>query len=290
MSERKTLNKYIPPDYDPSNEKKRKKAPGSSTLPKVRLMAPFTMICLTCNNAIIRNTKFNAKKQVTGESYYNVKVIRFYIRCPTCSAEIRFKTDPKNSSYQVEYGAKREFTPWRDEAKEEETMDERLDRIEREQQEDEEKRERERMYGPMTAALRSAEDSQAGGTDGEQDVMKQLEERAAEAQKELEVENQLEALRARNARIEMKRQSNELGVKAQPTAVLDEQDAADEELARNAFKRDSNGAIIRSVDENASQPAPTTSSIFDSVSKPIKKQKTNTLGIVTKKKKKKITL
>ena len=31
--------------------------------------------------------------QIEGETYYNIKIFRFYIRCPRCSAEITFKTD-----------------------------------------------------------------------------------------------------------------------------------------------------------------------------------------------------
>jgi hypothetical protein len=34
-------------------------------------------------------------------------------RCPRCSAEITFKTDPKNTDYVAENGASRNFEPWR---------------------------------------------------------------------------------------------------------------------------------------------------------------------------------
>lgn len=36
-------------------------------------------------------------------------------RCPRCSAEITFKTDPKNTDYVAENGASRNFEPWRGE-------------------------------------------------------------------------------------------------------------------------------------------------------------------------------
>jgi hypothetical protein len=32
-----------------------------------------------------------------------------------CSAEITFKTDPKNTDYLAEHGASRNFEPWREE-------------------------------------------------------------------------------------------------------------------------------------------------------------------------------
>lgn len=36
--------------------------------------------------------------------YLTIKIYRFYIRCPRCSAEITFKTDPKNADYVCEHG------------------------------------------------------------------------------------------------------------------------------------------------------------------------------------------
>jgi hypothetical protein len=43
-----------------------------------------------------------------------IKKFRFYIKCCVCSAEITFKTDPKNSDYECEYGASRNFEIWRE--------------------------------------------------------------------------------------------------------------------------------------------------------------------------------
>lgn len=37
-----------------------------------------------------------------------------------CSAELTIKTDPKNSDYQCEWGASRNFEPWRENKKIEE--------------------------------------------------------------------------------------------------------------------------------------------------------------------------
>jgi hypothetical protein len=58
--------------------------------------------------------KFNARKEdVIGEDYLGLRIFRFYIKCTSCSAEIVFKTDPKNSDYVCEAGAQRNFEPWR---------------------------------------------------------------------------------------------------------------------------------------------------------------------------------
>lgn len=108
MSERKVLNKYYPPDFDPSNIPRMK-------LPKarqytVRIMAPCNMKCNTCGDYIAKAKKFNARKEtVQGEEYLGLKIFRFYIKCPICMAEITFKTDPRNQDYELEHGATRNF-------------------------------------------------------------------------------------------------------------------------------------------------------------------------------------
>uniref|UniRef100_A0A1S4ARZ8 Coiled-coil domain-containing protein 94 homolog n=1 Tax=Nicotiana tabacum TaxID=4097 RepID=A0A1S4ARZ8_TOBAC len=42
-----------------------------------------------------------------------IQIFRFYFKCTKCSAEITYKTDPKNPDYTVESGATRNFEPWR---------------------------------------------------------------------------------------------------------------------------------------------------------------------------------
>ncbi|RCH95468.1 hypothetical protein CU098_008155 [Rhizopus stolonifer] len=112
MSERKVLNKYFPPNFDPSQIPRQKKPKDLQH--KVRLMSPFSMRCESCGEYIYKGKKFNARKEtVEGETYLNIKIYRFYIRCPRCSAEITFKTDPKNTDYVAEHGATRNFEPWR---------------------------------------------------------------------------------------------------------------------------------------------------------------------------------
>jgi len=156
MSERKVLNKYIPPNFDPARIPKR-------TVPKpkqhtVRLMTPFSMRCNTCGEYIYKGRKFNARKEtVEGEMYLSIKIFRFYIRCPVCAGEITFKTDPKNADYVAEHGAKRNFEPWRDELKEGEEAKNR--------------RALEEMYNPMKALENKTYDSKR-----EIDIMEGLDE------------------------------------------------------------------------------------------------------------------
>ncbi|KAF8925442.1 DUF572-domain-containing protein [Dissophora ornata] len=113
MSERKVLNKYFPPDFDPSLIPRRKQPKDQQH--KVRLMTPFSMRCNTCGEYIYKGKKFNARKETTDETYHSIKIFRFYIRCNRCAAEITFKTDPANTDYVAENGAQRNFEPWRDE-------------------------------------------------------------------------------------------------------------------------------------------------------------------------------
>nr|XP_027063035.1 YJU2 splicing factor homolog [Coffea arabica] len=49
-----------------------------------------------------------------------IQKFRFYIKCNICSSENTFKTDPKNSDYVVDFGAKQYFEPWQTEEETEE--------------------------------------------------------------------------------------------------------------------------------------------------------------------------
>ncbi|XP_029470085.1 splicing factor YJU2 [Rhinatrema bivittatum] len=156
MSERKVLNKYYPPDFDPSTIPKLK-------LPKdrqyvVRLMAPFNMRCKTCGEYIYKGKKFNARKEtVQNELYLGLPIFRFYIKCTRCLAEITFKTDPENTDYAMEHGATRNFQA------------EKL--IEEEEKRQQKEREEEELNNPMKVLENRTKDSKL-----EMEVLENLQE------------------------------------------------------------------------------------------------------------------
>lgn len=107
------LNRYVPPDFDPSLVPRIKRVKNKLT--EVRMMLPFSLRCNTCGEYMYQGKKFNSKKEdIVGETYMGIRKYRFYIKCSVCSAEITFKTDPKNSDYECEHGASRNFEIWRD--------------------------------------------------------------------------------------------------------------------------------------------------------------------------------
>lgn len=173
MSERKVLSKYYPPDFDPRQLQRKKHGPkpAGPKVQTVRLMAPFSMKCTSCGEYIYKGRKFNARKETPeDERYLGIQIFRFYIRCTRCSSEITFKTDPKNQDYTCERGAKRSTEPWRRGVDEDETDEQRLDRLEKEEE--------------------------------ERNAMEELEAKTVDAKREMAVADALDEIRTRNARLE----------------------------------------------------------------------------------------
>ena len=165
MGERKVLNKYVPPDFDPSLVPRSKKPKDGMV--SVRMMLPFSIQCSTCSTFLYRGRKFNSKKEpVEGPNgkYLGIQRYRFYIKCTGCSRPVTFLTDPKNADYEMESGATRNYEVYKDKSKAEEA--------EAAQQEVEEK----------------------------EDPMKALENRVLESQREMADLDNLEEIKAMNMR------------------------------------------------------------------------------------------
>ena len=185
-------------------------------------MLPFSMKCTTCGEYIYKGRKFNARKETpVEERYLGIQIYRFFIRCTRCSAEIIFKTDPRNQNYVCERGGKRNTDPWKrglgDDPTRGETDDQRLGRLERETAEEEER-----------------------------NAMAELEAKTVDAKREMAIADALDEIRSRNARIERANREG-AGVEEALPGVEDEerarQEKEDEEAARKAF------AFARSVDQ-----------------------------------------
>ena len=110
MGERMPVNKYIPANFDPSKLKRvRKTKKQIERLSEVRLMIPCSIRCLTCGAYMGAGTKFHGRKSDAGK-YLSIKIFRFKFKCIQCKAAITYRTDPKNSDYVFETGAKRNYS------------------------------------------------------------------------------------------------------------------------------------------------------------------------------------
>lgn len=125
-----------------------------------------------------------------------------------CSAEITFKTDPKNTDYSAEHGASRNFEPWREEGVAQE--EDRLSKIEEE----------------------------------ENNPMKALENRTTDSKREMDILDALQDIRARNARNERVGNSVDLLVQLGMEEVEQAEDVErkrleeeDEKLVKEVFAK-----------------------------------------------------
>lgn len=142
--------------------------------------------------------------------------------------------------YVAERGAKRNFEPWREEKLNQETDEERLDRLEREE--------------------------------AERDAMAELETKTLDAKTEMAIADALDEIRTRNARIERGEFATEARVEKDPAdAERERQEKEDEEAARRAFET-ATGERVRRIDETAAPDEPvvasSSSAAADSIAMP----------------------
>ncbi|KAF9583350.1 hypothetical protein BGW38_009689 [Lunasporangiospora selenospora] len=116
MADRKAINKYYPPDWDPSKgsintyvgqhplrERARKLDQGILI---VRFELPYNIWCDGCNSPIGKGVRYNAEKKKVGK-YYSTPILSFRMKCHLCDNWFEIQTDPKNTEYVITSGAKR---------------------------------------------------------------------------------------------------------------------------------------------------------------------------------------
>ncbi len=216
MSERKVLNKYFPPDFDPSKIP-RCKEPRNKTF-VIRLMAPCNMRCTTCGEYIYKGRKFNARKEdVDDMNHLGLRIYRFYIKCTACLSEISFRTDPANTDYVLEAGATRNF--------------EALAKAEKQAEEEERARQEELATNPM----------------------KLLEERTEASKNEMARMEALEELQELNKR-EVKVDYEHMLAKYEQIRRSEaaKQEEEDERYVKTLFGKDGDVKVKRIVEEDDS--------------------------------------
>lgn len=229
---------------------------GRSKAPSIRMMAPFSLKCLNCNEYIAQSRKFNVRKETTDKDYLGIKVIRFHARCPRCYGELVFETDPKNSDYQCVSGCKKNYEREQT-VKKNESIDEMIARLERETQEDEKMKALKNKQGNRTTQTALGDDT----------GMEQLEKRLAEQQREKERVEELEELKEKMEDMENRRRVLEGGGLAS-TDVADggvDGEKLDQE-ARDAFRQYNRGKVGNT--NNGIMSAYTSSSDSESDSEP----------------------
>ncbi|XP_057181834.1 probable splicing factor YJU2B [Triplophysa rosa] len=122
MGERKGVNKYYPPDFDPAKhgsingywkthplrERARKLSQGILI---IRFEMPYNIWCDGCKNHIGMGVRYNAEKKKVG-TYYTTPIYRFRMKCHLCVNYIEMQTDPATCDYVIVSGAERKEERW----------------------------------------------------------------------------------------------------------------------------------------------------------------------------------
>ncbi|PKS12877.1 hypothetical protein jhhlp_000217 [Lomentospora prolificans] len=119
------MGRYVPPDQEGLTSgnalhgKSRRKPGGGQT---VRFEMPFAIWCTSCPRPTIigQGVRFNAEKRRVG-NYFSTPIWSFTFRHAECGGEIEMRTDPKNTAYVVERGARKRETA-EDEARDGDTV------------------------------------------------------------------------------------------------------------------------------------------------------------------------
>lgn len=119
MADQKVMNRYYPPDFDPSKllpvKAIRPKRTAGPRQMSIRMMMPFTMRCSSCSEYMYIATKFNSRcEKVQGTTSLGLNAYRFFGSCKHCKAEFIFRTDPEHSDYVLESGGSRTYEAFKD--------------------------------------------------------------------------------------------------------------------------------------------------------------------------------
>jgi hypothetical protein len=287
---RKEVNRYYPPGVDPSKVSFSTKKKKGSKVQSVRLMAPFSMKCLNCNEYIAQSRKFNARKETTGRDYLGIKIIEFEVRCPRCYAELVFETDPKNGDYACVKGCKKNYERPK-EIQPNETVDQMIARLDKELKEEERMKELEKKGGGNIK----------NGMLGEETAVEQLEKRLIEQQREKERVEELEILHEKLDDLDTRRAHLE-GAIVKDEESANKSAAMDGELdrmAQEAFKSHKKALLIEDKESKKADIAVNVGGYSDSDEEAIeddtvneflqaptikRKNETSVAGVIKKKK------
>ncbi|XP_060710831.1 probable splicing factor YJU2B [Hemiscyllium ocellatum] len=122
MGERKGVNKYYPPDFDPAKHGSLNKYRNSHPLRErarklsqgiliIRFEMPYNIWCDGCGKHIGMGVRYNAEKKKVG-NYYTTPIYRFRMKCHLCVNHIEMQTDPANCDYVIVSGARRKEERW----------------------------------------------------------------------------------------------------------------------------------------------------------------------------------
>jgi len=117
MGERKGVNKWYPPDYDPTKGGLNKWQ-GTHALRErakkihlgiliIRFEMPYNIWCEGCGIHIGMGVRYNSEKRKVG-MYYTTPIYQFRMKCHLCPNHIEIKTDPGNLDYVIVSGARRQ--------------------------------------------------------------------------------------------------------------------------------------------------------------------------------------
>ncbi|OAV89048.1 hypothetical protein PTTG_07127 [Puccinia triticina 1-1 BBBD Race 1] len=116
------FNRYFPPDFDPKTHDTLNNYHGKHALGDrarkldkgiliTRFELPFNIWCGSCEAHIGMGVRYNAEKKKVG-MYYTTPIYSFRCKCHLCGNWFEIRTDPQNTRYVVESGARQKHEEW----------------------------------------------------------------------------------------------------------------------------------------------------------------------------------